>query len=475
MDQRPWDQPPLPFWPLAAWALLLALASQAIDSQPRFHLGDSWTYLTTAWRGPYYADRPWAYGVFSVLATAASRDIAFVARAQILAVAAVAVILALALHRAAGLRGWGAAALIAVLVFEPLSAWWARSFMPDSLAMAAMVVLLAAALWPGVPVWLRVAAVAAATPLLAFLRNVHAVPLLAVAVAYPATCWILARWVQGLRAGRADAAAVGLGLLLGVGGFAVLNSVALGADRVRLHHEPARFALGAVAPLLKGREAMIPLSPERLARLETLDRSRRIGHSFSPHGLYGLIMEEHGPQGERIGADLATRAMLADPLGMAALTLTNWSEYLNPGHVLAYHAAAYWSGAVPYHQPAALTPEQADRLRALGIWQGVREDWPALRSPALRWFRLGGGVSALILAWAATRSLPLVLLTGLRRLPQAWLMALLATAIMGFSAVTVNAHVSRYLIAALPPLLALAALALGLARGRLAPAPVTRP
>lgn len=202
---------------------------------------------------------------------------------------------------------------------------------------------------------------------------------------------------------------------------------------------------------------MIPLPAEAQAALPPLTRENRLWHTFGPTGLAESLAREHGPRAEAVGLALTRQAILASPFGLVRLTLANWADYLDPRKSWNYHIRGIFSGTVDVMQPSSLSSGALERMQSWGIWQGVRPDWPQLNSPALRWFRWGGGASAVLLAWAATLSLPLTMLTRLRAVPEAWFAAGLATAIMGLLAGTVNEYVSRYLIAVVPPLTVLVA------------------
>lgn len=452
-------------WPLLAVTLLAALVSLLIDSQTRYHLGDSDTFLHTSWPRALPIDRPWLYGLFATDSIRLARDVSIIPKLQVVIAAGGALLLGLALIRRFGAPVAAAATLVVVILAEPLSAWWARSVMSDTLATAALCATLAAALWPGVPAPLRGLAVFALAVLLFFLRSVHTVPLAAVGLFYPLVCWLGGRWLPALAAARREALAVGLALVAAVGTFAVVNTKVLGQPRIALNHESSRFLLGAVVPLLAGQEALIPLPPERIATLPPFTRELRLVHTFAPSGIAEQLAAQHGAAAEPIGLRLARDALLGAPGRALLLWGQNWADYLDPRLAWRYHIEGRWSGATPHSQPNRLSAGTMERLRALGVWQGLREEWPLLGSPALRWFRIGGGISALVIAWAATLALPVVATTRLRQVPAAWLLAGTAAAMMGFMAATVNEYVSRYLIAMLPALLALGVL------WRLAPRP----
>lgn len=452
-------------WPLLAITLLAALVSLIIDSQTRYHLGDSDTFLHTGWPRALPIDRPWLYGLFATDSIRLARDVSIIPKLQVAIAAGGALLLAMAMMRRFGAPLAAAATLAVVILAEPLSAWWARSVMSDTLATAALCTTIAAAIWPGLPAPLRALAVFGGAVLLFFLRSVHTVPLATAGALYPLVCWIAGRWLPALAAARREALAVGLALVAAVGTFAVVNTKVLGQPRIALNHESSRFLLGALVPLLAGQEHLIPLPAERIAALQPFDRSLRLVHTFAPTGIVEQLRAEHGAAAEAIGLRLAQDALRGAPGAAMLLWARNWADYLDPRVTWRYHIEGRWSGATPHSQPNRLSAGTMERLRALGAWQGPREEWPLLGSPALRWFRIGGGVSALLIAWAATLALPVVAATRLRQVPAAWLLAGTAAAMMGFMTATVNEYVSRYLVAMLPALLALGLL------WRLAPRP----
>ncbi len=449
---------PISIWLLSVIALAATLLSLILDSQTRYHLGDSATFLLTAWPDSLPRSRSWLYGLFATDALGFAGDVSIIPKLQVALKAGAALLLAVAVMRRFGAPLVAGALLVLVILADPLSAWWARSIMADTLATAALCLTLAAAFWPGLPAPLRALAVFVSALLLFFLRNVHAVPVAMAGVFYAVVCWSGGRWVPSLARARREALAVAIPLVAAVGAFAALNAWILDLPRIALSHEPARFVLGAASPLLAGQEELIPLPPERMAILLPFERPLRNAHSFAPNGLAEQLLAEHGAAADGIGLRLARAALAAAPDRALLLWGRNWAEHLDPRKVWASHVQGRYSGAIAGGTPVRLEAVTLERLEALGVWQDPRDDWPSRDSPALRWLRLGGGVSALIIAWAATLALPLILATRLRRVPAAWLTAGLATALMGFLAATGNNYLSRYLIAALPPLLVLAAL-----------------
>jgi hypothetical protein len=440
---------------------LAALFSITLDSQIRFHLGDSASFLFTSWSGWKPHDRPWLYGLLSSGLPRLVGDLSLLPKVQVLATAAAGLVLALAMQARGGVGVLPAAVIGILLVLEPLSFWWARAVMSDSLATALLALTLAAAIWPGVGPWSRFGLVVALATGTFFLRSVFVPPVVAGAIAYALACLLLGRWLPPLHAARRDASVVALAFVGGAAAFAWLNSHMLEQPRTALNHGSSRFLLSSVSPLFAGHEARLPLPAESRAALPPFDRSHRIHHAFVPNGLYEQLAAVHGANGaEDLGRRLVGEALLLDPIRTVALVGTNWLEFLDPRHAWIYHRAARFSGAVPYNQPAELSAELIVRLEGLGVWQSVRPDLPSRPSPALWWFRWGGGVSAVVLAWGATLAPLIVALSPLRRRPEAWLMALVSLASMGFLAITVNAYVTRYLIAVVPPLACLLALAL---------------
>jgi hypothetical protein len=460
---------------IALVVTLAAVFSITLDSQIRFHLGDSNSFLMTSWTGWKPHDRPWIYGLLSSALPRLVGDLSFLPKVQVLATAVAGLGLALAMQARSHVGPLPAALIPLLMVFEPLSFWWARAVMSDSLATALFTLTLAAAIWPNLPSPLRFSLVVAFAVATFFLRSVLVPPVVVGGATYALACLLLGRWFPPLQAACREAFVVALAFLAAAGMFAFLNSHLLQQPKVALNHGSSRFLLSSVSPLLAGREAELPLPAESKAHLPPLDRAHRIHQAFVSEGLYEQLAAVYGAEGaEEQGRRLVVQALLFDPLRTLGLAATNWTEFLDPRHAWAYHRAARFSGAVPYNQPAELPEALIGRLDQLAVWQSVRPDLPSRPSPALWWFRWGGGVSSLILAWGATLAPLLVAFTPLRRRPEAWLMALIPFASMGFLAVTVNAYVTRYLISVLPPLACLLALALA-ARTRRGGASVAAP
>ncbi len=447
--------------PLLLVTLFAVLVSLVLDSQVRFHLGDSDTFLHTYWPDRLPPDRSWLYGLFVGRSAALFRDLSIIPKLQIATAAGGALLLAIALQRRLAVPTVLLCMMVVLAVFDPLAAWWARSIMSDSMASAMLCVLLAVSIWPGLSMPARVLIVFLCALSAFFLRSVHTVPFVAAAVFYLTVCWLGGCVLPSLASARREAFCVAFGIVAAVVSYAAANTSILRAPDFALNHQSARFLLGAVVPLLDGQEALIPLPAERLAQLPPLTREMRIAHTFAPEGIVEQLYAQYGAEAEVMAHQLVRRAIVGAPWQAIALWATTWAEYLAPRDVIRSHQEARYSGATSYNQPNRLSNDTMERLRELGIWQNPRDDWPQLQSMSLRWFRVMGGVSALVLAWGATLALPLVLLTRLRRVPAAWLMAAVAAATMGFMTATVNAYVSRYLIAIQMPLLALWAIGLG--------------
>ena len=128
---------------VAVVVLAVFAASLMVDLVPRFHLGDSVTFMVTRLGGFIPDNRSWLYGLALGWLERATGALNAVALAQIvLSWAAIAAFTAAAASALNLPRPW-AALMLVVCALEPLTYFWSRSFMADSAAQSVFVLLCA--------------------------------------------------------------------------------------------------------------------------------------------------------------------------------------------------------------------------------------------------------------------------------------------------------------------------------------------
>jgi hypothetical protein len=435
---------------LAIGAFLLFAASLISDCVPRFHLGDSESYLSTSLKGWMPDDRSWIYGLFANLLIGTARDLAVVPVWGGFLSFAAGFGFALFLARRYTLGSEVTAGLALVYVANPLEFFWSRSIMADSMALAAFVAFLTLLfgvrrLGPMVGVVLLAIAF-----LLMGLRVVYFLPLVGALLTAAVMGHLL-----GCRRGqppdrrcedaRRSAAGV-LILLVAYGAYSIVNTRVVNAPWVSANHASARFLLGALSPALVSDVDRLPLA--KGARLLPLTRDNRLMHTFAHHGLVETFNRQAGSRlaAEPLYREALTIAIRENPTGVLRLVLQAWADYLNLTLLRQYHREGRFSGATDYLQPATLSDGVLQRLRVLGVWQQVPPEFPRIGSRALNWFKVGGG----IWSWALTvlASLGLVLALVLRAWRDLFLLVLLMFSFVYCILVVVasNEVVTRYFL-----------------------------
>ena len=475
---------------IAAYWLLagVLLASLLVDLSPRFHLGDSATYLHTRVPGFLPLNRSWTYGMVVSWLEPATGWLNSAALVQIFLSWGAYAFFAIALTGALGLRRGAALAVIAVGALEPSGFYWARAFMSDSPAQSAFV-FLCGALLLRCSLRLRFGLVFAAGFVLISLRTLYfpaAFVALLAAAAWTASC---AR--RDLKRGPAQGSDISdvrgwvvaaVAFLCANLAYATVNTLATRCHTFTSNMGDMEYLAAAASPLGADQLSSTPLTSTERAALLPLIYENRNGQLFSQNGLVPLIRGHYG-SGYRAteAARPAMRrfvlaAIVRHPIGLIGLVLRQWRDYLNPTLVLSYHASGWWSGAVAHWQDNALP---RDVLQVFGEWRVKPKptaDLPARRSFALSYFEIAGGVWSLTLALYATLApLAVARVPGAYRSGFLLFSAVFSLLYMASLALSADELVTRYLLPLAPPMVYTGAVLLLASRRRAAVATGTAP
>jgi hypothetical protein len=451
---------------LALAAVAIRCAILALDHRPRFFLGDSESYLETAFGRWIPNDRSWIYGLAINALFRLTRSLTSLFMLQSLASAVLCWTVA-ALSRLAGVRTWVAWLSLLVLSLDPLLLYYDRSIMTDAPAAAAVgvgVVLTvlgmrsgarwswaASAICLGAAIWLRTAVL----PLVLW------VPAFAVARG-------LMQVRGSIRLGGARRAIrehlAGPALLAGLVSVCLLACAIITGRVTRsppsLNPKAGYFLLGVVAPILEPtdfRRLGVADPAALLGNTHHRERTLRNCQVFCPNELAGQLELAFGGDWRKVsraGTVLARRSIQRDPIGFARLFAAQAEEYLSFSPYRRQFNVAF-----------GMEPRLTDRLvRSIGqkADDPVDVDSPSRPSPVLSW--LDRSLSwATLLCWLALL-LPVAAIPVLLRVAGPWRggMVLLATSIwitLGFLIALSPELVPRYLLPLTPLVVALAALA----------------
>lgn len=448
----------------------MLVLSLLIDATPRFHQGDSESYLGSEWHGYMPDDRAWAYGLVAVRLIRWTGNLDVVALLQIVIGWCGAWVLGAMLSSRFGRGGLWVVAVTGIIIGNPLSFYWARAFMTDTAAAALFGCCVTLMLWPAGrarPV-LSACAMFCLAVLLGQLRSVYLPPMLA---AFMGVALLnVARDVRGRKAILSPVvrryAAFSLAVLLASLACGKINQYALQKPYPALNYAANRFLVSAWSPVMGPVLPQLNLPPAVNDGLLPLTYDNRLATAFADSGLPVRIEAWMGgaDQARPLYSRLLRQTVMTQPVPFAALIARSWSDYLNPARVLLYHHERRLTGTMGYSQPDTLTPRFIARLQGFGIWQRVDPNLPQVPSFGIGYYARLGGWWALLLAWSATLS-PLVCLALIRRHKAGEaedddLGVVLATQLFGFAtiamvALTTNELVTRYLIPLDIPLLVL--------------------
>ena len=370
---------------VVAAVLGLKMVVLLLDPTVRLFMGDSASYLWSAVQGTTPPDRSFTYPMLIAATAGATDSIAALLLVQTVFGVATASLVCMILRSAFGVRRWLAAAVAIAIALEPAQLFYERMVMTEAAGTLALVASVAAAF--------------------AYLRNGR-LPWLVVCVA-------LGVALSSLRVGLVP-------LALSIGTVAVLLSMRIHAGYRRwiLHlavalvatwgshdayknwyaaragGEPAYlrdagiFRLGLVAPLVKAAHfdglglradilssVTIPLANPRL-------REHQI---WLAGGLIDVLRQASGDRARVLAGIIATRAILADPLGVLRLGIQTDLEYFEAD----WRRERLWSDLGAGQLP---DPGTIDLLRTHFAYDASG----VARTPSLAWSWFGYGATWLI-------------------------------------------------------------------------------
>jgi hypothetical protein len=324
---------------------LVAVTIQALvlglDSQPRFLLGDSESYLGTALHRWIPPDRSWLYGLaINGILRVTHHFVALLALQAALS-AALSVCTA-ALLRTLGARQWLAWAALLVLSLDPLLHYYDRSVLTDAPGTALL--------------WLGIAATTAAlchdtwrcwvlaTPCLlaAISLRTSFMPLIVVVVAFGLTVragQVFAAWRRNVSVSwrvrlrpLCGPTWLALTMTLGLSVYAAVTGRLVGT-RSTVNPRSGQTLIGVAAPLLAPVDFRgLSVSDPATLLLETNHQefALRNWQIWGRQGLVARLEKENGnwrPVSE-MGGVLFRRSLIRDPLGFARLALSSAQGYL---------------------------------------------------------------------------------------------------------------------------------------------------
>jgi uncharacterized protein YceK len=446
-----------------ALPVLIVMVSLAVDTVPRFALGDSAAYLTTAIGGYVPDDRSWAYGLLVAAIIRATRDLNTVAIMQILIAWLGAILLGAAAARYFRIGPWFVVVAVLVMVVNPLDFFWARAFMTDVLA-AALLAALVALLFASprlIPMGLGAFGL---TFGLCALRSVYMPPLVIAFGSVAAISLLQMLWAtrhdSGMVAAHRQAAIRHLVLtatiVLATAGYASVNGRIEERNRPAVNYATTRFLVSAWSPLMAPSLAALDLPSRVTDDMVPLTYVNRLASAFSPDGIVERLKDHFGSyQAAEPAYDRLLRAALLDnPRDFLVLVAHSWSDYVSPYRHLMYAREMRMTGTNHVGTDDALSPALLARLAGWGIWQHPAPQLPQFPSLGARYYAQAAGYWGILVSMHATLGLLIYLVLPRRNRGDIVLaVQIFALAYMAMLAATTNELIPRYLIPMDIPLL----------------------
>jgi hypothetical protein len=406
---------------------------------PMLFLGDSEAYLGTAIWNRIPSDRSFVYGYLLLpLAVIPGSLRALLFAHATCAVASAALLAAVVLEVSPGRRALAAAIALAWVGLEPLSLFWERYVMAESVALpifAASVLFGLRYLSRGGFGWLAAA-------------NLAAAAVMTLRLPYVGMCWLGAVALPALAARRgrgriavlhalASIALVG-GLQLG---YRALFASLAGGDPA-FQRADGLFLLSAWAPLLEAGDFPDRAQGESLLRLASVclvaDRRTREQQRWRDGCLVPELLKVTRDEDEANEvAEAAARSVARRrPLGIARLALASWSDFFDAEQL---DTVMQWDRS-PWEYPVRVRAMLAERFGLDG------EAMPRASTPTNRWFFRSMPWLMLLaaspaLAWCACA---LRILRGQAAVQAAWV-AIVATGLLSITVVAATSPIPRYL------------------------------
>jgi hypothetical protein len=409
-------------WLIAVVAGIRLLAL-AIDSHPRFFLGDSESYLFTQLKGWIPPDRSWFYGLgANFLLSLYHRFISVILIQSLLSIILYTITAALLFRL--GVRRWLVWAVLLLLSIEPAFLFYDRALLTDSPCAAALwtgIVLTAMGmLRGGARYW---AGAAIALSFAAFLRTA-ALPLILATPIFALGAGIVSTWRESgsLRRLWMHIRAPGCVLAVVLSALALYAVIAgrLTQSKPSLNPKSGYFMISTVSPLLAPEDfaGLSINNPEQLLR-ETRSKEfyLRNAQIFSDQGLGSRIERELGSwqAASKVAAIAACRCILRDPKGYAGLVMKSAGEYIDfqKSHQI-FKTSFGLDRPLSENMLTGLSTKVRDKLEASMPWKP---------SPLLRYLNNWAAISPLIV-WMSLL-MPFAALIPIRRPPGAWPVVLL--------------------------------------------------
>ena len=432
--------------PGAAWWLgLLAACTIARaawwvrDSMPMLFLGDSEAYLATAIWNLIPPDRSFVYGYVVLLAGVLPGSLrTLVALQAACSVASALLLAAVVLELAPARRALAAAIAVAWVALEPLSLFWERYVMAESVALpafAATVLFGLRYVSTGRFAWLAASDLAATA-------------VMTLRLPYAAMAWLGALVLPVLASRRGQArAALGhaiasLALVAGLqAGYRGLFANLTGGDPA-LQRADGLFLVAAWAPLLEAKDFPDPALGESLLRLASVceigDRRTREQQRWRDGCLVQELLKATRDEDEANAvAEAAARSVARHkPLAVARLALESWTDFFDVEQLSTVMA---WDRS-SWDYPVRIRVLLAERFGLDG------EAMPRLSTATNRWF-LRSTPWLLLLAFSPVLAWGAAALRFLRRhrSAQAAWVAIVASGLLSITVFTATSPIPRYL------------------------------
>lgn len=434
---------------------LILMISFLGDSVPRFYLGDSESYLLTNIHIYIPEDRSWSYGLIVSTLIATFKDLTIVSSLQIFALFFSAYILARLLI-IKNRSNWVALLIFMLAFLNPIDFYWSRAFMTDSLSSSIFIICIAIIYNMDGYKLLKAITLIIFFVTLISLRSIYAPPLMA------ASFFVAIIYIFLLNGNYKNSISkkyfiIFLSIFLSYNLYSYVNRVLLEQSYNSANYAAPRFLVGAWSPLLQ----LIPpesiyLKSSEIQKLPPFTRENRTEQLFSQNGISELLSQHFGgyKQAKFAYDDIIKFLIFNHPVEVLKLVLHSWKEYLTPSKVLLYHNEMRNTGTTTYFQPNVLSGPMINWLKNAGIWQELRPELPQSKSLGLRYYSSLGGYWALLLAYFATFSIPLIFLLPKKLIsPEIIFFNIFSFLYMAFISITSIDLMSRYLMPITPPLL----------------------
>ena len=381
------------FVPFFLFAVAFRSVLLIIDPQPRFFLGDSESYLFTAWHQWIPNDRSWLYGLFINSLFVFTHSLTALIILQSLATAGMCAITA-TFCRTLGVSRYVSWIALALLSLDPMLLYYDRSILTDCLG--------------AVTIWLAIV-----FSLSAFLRNSFLQSIVAVILFYAAICLRTAllplviiiplvlflfachrSWSrlkihpEGTKLTDFGRSILVPGILivfvpLGMAGYAWITGLVTKSPP-SLNPKGGTFMLGVVAPILSPEDfaGLGVKEPDKLLKESYhTERYLRNWQVFGEQGIAGRLQDQVKDWREvsRIGKIASRRAILRNPFGFTRLFVQEAKDYMDISVQRKSFSVTFGLNR--------LLPETLVESLKLKVREHVAADLPGRPSVVQRWLQ----------------------------------------------------------------------------------------